>query len=235
MKSIGIIGGMGPMATVDLFRRIVMGTPAQSDREHIRIFIDNNTAIPDRTQALLHGGEDPVPEMVNSAIRLEAMGADFLIMPCNTAHAFYDRLLPFVHVPILHMIRETLEDTRRRSIPKVGLLATDGTIRTRVYHDVFEQAGIELILPDAQGQEELMRLIYQGVKAGRANYDTAPLRRALDETLSRGAQALILGCTELPLAFAQYEGLSPYPAIDPTAILAAAAIREAGIRTGGKE
>jgi aspartate racemase len=92
-----------------------------------------------------------------------------------------------------------------------------------------------VVLPDARGQQEVMRLIYQGVKAGKADYDTAPLRRVLDKMLSRGAQALILGCTELPLIFAQYEGLSPYPAIDPTAILAAAAIREAGIRTGGKE
>lgn len=227
MKKIGILGGMGPMATVDLFQRIVTGTPARSDGEHIHIVIDNNTAIPDRTRALLHGGADPLPEMVNSAIRLEAMGADFLIMPCNTAHAFYDRLLPFVHVPFLHMIRETLEETRRRGVRKAGLLATDGTFRARIYHDVFEPAGVALIEPDTKGQEEVMGLIYKGVKAGKRDYDTGLLRRALDGMLSRGAQALILGCTELPLAFAQYEGLSAYPTIDPTAVLAQAAIREA--------
>ena len=226
MKTIGILGGMGPLATVDLFRRIVEGTDAASDREHIPMVIDNNTAIPDRTQAILHGGESPVPQMVRSAVRLEAMGADVLIMPCNTAHFFYDALQPFLGVPMLHMIRETLEEARRRGVRRAGLLATDGTCQSGVYHRVFEPAGVTLLTPDEAGQREVMRVIYEGVKAGRAAFDTRALRRALDALTAQGAQTLILGCTELPLAFARYD-LAGYETLNPTEVLARAAIREA--------
>ena len=124
-KTIGIVGGMGPLATSDLFRKIVEITDAASDQEHVRVCIDNNTEIPDRTAAILKGGEDPVPEMVKSAVRLQGMGADVLIMPCNTAHYFYDRLTPFVDTPFLNMIEETAKEIKRRGIKKAGLLATD--------------------------------------------------------------------------------------------------------------
>ena len=135
-KTIGIIGGMGPMATVDLYRKIVDYTAASKDSEHIHVYIDSNTDIPDRTEAILHGGKDPVPEMVGSAIRLECMGADFLLIPCNTAHYFYDKICPMVHIPILNMLEETALEVKRQSIACVGLLATDGTIESGVYDQV---------------------------------------------------------------------------------------------------
>ena len=226
MKTVGIIGGMGPLATADLFRKIIESTTtAQADCEHIHVVIDSNTAIPDRTRAILEGGEDPLPELVRSAVGLEGMHADLLVMPCNTAHYFYDRLLPFVKVPVLHMIRETKEEMLRRGIKKAGLLATDGTCRTGVYHQVFEGSGIELLLPAAESQAEVMRVIYQGVKAGVKNYDTAALNRSLYRLTQQGAEVMVLGCTELPIAFSMY-GID-HPAVDPTAILAAAAVREA--------
>lgn len=222
MKSIGIIGGMGPLATVDLYRKIIDYTDAASDGEHIRVVIDGNTRIPDRTRAILHGGESPVPELVRSAVGLEGMGADFLIMPCNTAHHFYDDLLPFVRVPILHMIRETLAEVRRQGIGCAGLLATDGTVRSGVYDSVFADSGITLLTPDAQGQAAVMDMIYGGVKAGKTSYNTAGVERAIAALQGQGAQTIILGCTELPLAFAMY-GIGA-PSVDPTATLARAAV-----------
>lgn len=225
MKTVGIIGGMGPLATCDLFRKIIGKTPAQSDQEHIRVVIDSNTAIPDRTAAILEGGPDPLPQLVRSAIGLEGMGAELLVMPCNTAHYFYDELVRFVRVPVLHMIRETLEEMRRRGIKNAGLLATDGTCRSGVYDRVFKGSGIRLLKPEGEAQAQVMRVIYQGVKAGKTAYDTAALELALDGLEGQGAECFILGCTELPLAFELY-GISR-SSLDPTAILAAAAVREA--------
>ncbi|MDL2319029.1 amino acid racemase [Eubacteriales bacterium OttesenSCG-928-A19] len=225
MKTVGILGGMGPLATADLFEKIIRLTGAKSDRENIHVVIDSNTAIPDRTRAILTGGESPLPEMIRSAIGLERMGADFLIMPCNTAHYFYDEITPYLRIPMLHMIRETLDEVRRRGIRRAGLLATDGTCRSGVYANVFEAGGVELLLPDEAGQAEVMRVIYEGVKAGVRTFDTAPLERALQALADRGAETLILGCTELPLAFSMY-GIDR-DAVDPTLVLAAAAVREA--------
>ncbi len=228
MKTIGIIGGMGPLATADLFRKIILLTPAGTDQEHIRVLIDSNTRIPDRTRAILMGGESPLPEMIRSAEGLTAMGADFLLMPCNTAHYFHGALLPHLRVPLLHMIRETLAEAVRRGVRRAGLLATDGTCQTGVYDGVFSAGGVELLTPDAEGQAEIMRVIYSGVKAGLTHYDTGSLDRALRNLAARGAETLILGCTELPLAFELY-GLDRvgFDTIDPTAVLAAAAVREA--------
>ena len=106
-KTIGIVGGMGPLATCDLFKKIVEITDAACDQYHVRVCIDSNTEISDRTAAILSGGKNPVPELVKSAVRLQGMGADVLIMPCNTAHYFYNQLVPFVDTPFLNMLEET--------------------------------------------------------------------------------------------------------------------------------
>lgn len=127
-KTIGIIGGMGPLATCDLFHRIIEITDASCDQEHIRVLIDNNTRIPDRTAAILHGGADPVEQMVISARGLQTMGADLLLIPCNTAHYFHKQVSDCVNVPVLHMLEETAKVASRKGIETVGLLATDGTI-----------------------------------------------------------------------------------------------------------
>ena len=222
-KTIGIIGGMGPAATYDLFRKIIEKTDAKTDQEHIHICIDCNTNIPDRSKAILGGGEDPVPELVRSGIRLQAMGADVLVMPCNTAHYFYERITPFLDVPLLNMLQETAGEIKRRGIKKIGLLATDGTIRSGVYHKALAEAGIETLIPSPQRQKSVMEIIYQGVKAAKKDFVTAPFQAAVDELFTQGAEVLVLGCTELPLAFEMYGIFAA--AIDPTSVLATAAIR----------
>ena len=220
---------MGPLATADLFEKIVGHTKAACDQEHLHVVIDSNTNIPDRTAALLHGGADPLPELVKSAGRLEKMGADVLIMPCNTAHNYYDGIAAAVSVPVLHMVRLTAQALVERGVKKAGLLATDGTVRTGIYQKSFAGSGVELLTPDEAGQRAVMEMIYQGVKAGDMAFDAQPARQAMERLLAAGAEVLILGCTELPLAVKLY-GIA-LPAVDPTLELALEAIRFAGGET----
>ena len=225
-KIIGVIGGMGPLATVDLYRKIVEHTDADCDQAHVRTIIDSNTNIPDRTAALLSGGESPVRELQSSVRLLEQAGAQVLVMPCHTAHCFYDDVQDSASVPVLNMIELTVQELKRQGARRVGLLATDGAVQSGIYQRHFDGSGIELLLPDAEGQAALMDMIYSSVKAGCAEYDTTAVRAALDRLMDAGAQTLILGCTELPPAFEMYD-LS-YPSLDPTLILAIAAITAAG-------
>ena len=229
-KVIGILGGMGPLATADLFQKITLHTAASCDQDHPRVCIDSNTNISDRTAALLHGGADPVPEMVKSAQRLESIGADLLIMPCNTAHNFYDAVASSVSIPVLHMIAITRDALKSRGVKCAGLLATDGTVQTGIYQRTFEGSGVELLTPDnAEDQAAVMDIIYNGVKAGDLTHDATAFRSACEHLLARGAEVLILGCTELPPAFDIYH--LDYPNVDPTLELALAAVRAAGCQT----
>lgn len=226
-RAIGIIGGMGPKATQDLFGKVLDATDAHSDAEHIRIYIDCHTGIPDRTNAILFGGESPVPHILESAGKLAAMGADFLLIPCNTSHYFYDEIVAASPVPVLNMIRETAVALKQDGISCVGLLATDGTVQAGVYQKELEQAGIETIFPEPPAQREVMRLIYDGVKAGATEFDTHGIEQELRRMRKVGAERIILGCTELPIAFPLY-GISTEGAVDPTDVLAKAAVAAAG-------
>ncbi len=227
-KTIGILGGMGPLAACDLFSKIIQITDASCDQEHVRICIDNNTEISDRTNAIIRHGKDPVPEMVKSAVRLQSFGADVLIMPCNTAHYFYDRILPFVDIPFLSMIDETAKVISDRGLRKVGLLATDGTLQTAVYEKAFKKRGISIMVPPPENQVHIMDLIYNGVKAGNKEIDTKPTKKTIEDLFRKGAQTLVLGCTELPVAFDLY-GFD-YPKTDPTLILASRAVQFVGAK-----
>lgn len=224
-KTIGIIGGMGPMATVDLFKKIIDNTPATCDNDHFHVCIDSNTSIPDRTAAILLGGKDPVPEMVRSAILLEAMGADLLVMPCNTAHFFYDRVAAMTHVPIINMLEETALEVVRQNISCVGLLATDGTIQSGLYDRVLKSHGIRVLYPSKECQKHVMDIIYLGVKASNYGIDLTDFYQTIDELEQAGAQTLILGCTELPVAFSMFSINRRH--IDPTLVLAKCAIKMA--------
>lgn len=226
-KKIGIVGGMGPLATVDLFRMLVERTKSASDAGHIRIFIDDNPQIPDRTAAILHGGESPVPAIVESARALERLGAGLILIPCNTSHFFYDDIQAAISAEVIHMVRETAHAIRRDGIAKVGILATTGTIRGRVYEREFASLGIECVLPSPAGQDAVMDFIYSGVKAGRPDFDASPFRRVVDFLLGQGVRAILLGCTELSLGCARY-GVSLPRSVNPVRILAETAILKAG-------
>lgn len=227
-KTIGILGGMGPLASADLFEKIIRVTEAKTDGEHIPVFLHSNTAIPDRTAAILSNGPSPVAEIVRSALALESVGASVLAMACNTAHHFYDEITPFLHAEFIHMPRETAFAAADIGCKKAALLATDGTVRSGVYARAFEAAGVSLLLPDEEGQNAVMDMIYRGVKAGSSAWDTREVAAALRRLSERGAELFILGCTELPIAFERF-GIEA-KTLDPTMVLA----KKAVVRAGGK-
>ncbi len=227
-KTIGIIGGMGPLATADLFRKIVLNTKATTDQEHIKILIDNNTDIPDRTEAIINNGKNPVPQLTKSALVLWAMGAQILVMPCNTAHYFRSEVQKNVDIPILSMIEITGKSLLKKGIKTVGLLATEGTIKSGIYQEFFEKIGIKTIIPDEDGQSYITDLIYNGVKAGNKDYDVTRVNEVIKSMFKCGAQTIVLGCTELPVAMDMY-GLE-YNICDPTLELAKGAIEAANGR-----
>lgn len=233
-KTIGILGGMGPMATADLFQKITALTDAAGDNGHIRIYIDSNASIPDRTAAILAGGEDPVPAMADALGNLERCGADCVIMPCNTAHYFLPRLEPLTELPFLSMIEAAAEACRARFPGKtVGILATTGTLSAGLYQEALAAAGVPFLVPDEREREDLMKVIYQGVKAGAPPESYREAFLSVTEGMAgRGADCFLLACTELPLAV-QDLGLD-LPRVDPTEELAKAAIRFCGYRVKGE-
>lgn len=233
-KTIGILGGMGPLATADLFQKIVLLTKADTDRDHIRVYIDSNANIPDRTAAILSGGEDPVPEMASALRHLEACGADCIIMPCNTAHYFLPRLQAMTEIPFLSILTAAAEACKAQFPGKtVGILATRGTLAADLYQKALAQAGVPYLIPDAPAQDALMRVIYDGVKAGKGpDSYRADFLTVLEGMSAGGAEVFLLGCTELPLAA---EALNiALPTVDPTAELAKAAIRFCGYGVRGE-
>ena len=227
MKTIGIIGGMGPLATVHLFERIVFRTKADKDQEHIRVIIDSNTNIPDRTKAILCNGENPLKELIKSAQILENSGADFLIMPCNTAHYFIDEIKRYVNIPFINMLEETVKHTYDKygKDTVVGLMATDGTIKSKIYENYYAKLGIKTVTP-VETQEKIMKFIYDVIKKGNYNEGTDLLFECADELKKLGATAFLLGCTELSSAQYLYKFEGNY--INPMEVLAEQAIIYAG-------
>lgn len=223
MKTIGIIGGMGPLATARLFERIVILTKADCDNEHILVIIDNNTNIPDRIQAILNNGDNPTFELVRSALRLELMGADAIVIACNTAHYYYEEIVKFVKVPVINMVDETAKyiSINNPTVKRAGLLATEGTCKSGIYKRVFEKHGLELVVPEAEEQLHITELIY-GIKSGREDINPENTIKVVSSLRQRGAEVIILGCTELPIAFAMFDICSSY--VDSLEVLAISAI-----------
>ncbi len=204
---LGIVGGVGPAATVDFMGKIVKNTTAAKDQDHIKMVVEQNPQIPDRTANLLRDEADPTVALYATCKRLELEGANAIAIPCNTAHAYVERIQPHLSVPIVNMLTETVRhivDKYGRGT-KVGLLATSGTVESRVYHEA--AAGLlDLITPTSEFQTKVMDAIYglKGVKAGHTHGVCAEqLREAIAHLQSREAKVQILGCTELPLIFAQ--------------------------------
>ena len=225
MKIIGIIGGMGPAATIDLYKKIVENTPAEKDQEHIHVIIDSYPQIEDRTEYILYGGKNPAPRLIESAKRLESAGADALIMPCNTAHYFAKDIEKEVNIPLIHIVKCSAEAVKNNypKTKKIGLIATTGTIKAGVYGNILKEYGFETITLPEKIENNIMDCIYKGVKAGKTEEYSILFQQCIDEIADLGADLLIAGCTEIPL-------LMPYvktklPAIDATYELACAAVK----------
>jgi len=223
-RIIGILGGMGPEATADFYQEIIRLTPAKTDQEHIPVIIYADPRVPERTRAILQGGEDPVPHLIKAAVALERAGAGILAIPCNTAHYFLPRIGPKVSIPILNMIEETYASIRARTgdIRRAGLLATRGTIGSGVYGEAFARHGVEVVVPEASDQERLQQAIFQ-VKAGTYDRTGQDLFERIGSSLiAAGARVVILGCTEIPLGFDVSR--ADYPVVNATRVLAQAAV-----------
>ncbi|MFM0335972.1 cysteate racemase [Paraburkholderia fungorum] len=201
---IGVLGGVGPAATVDFMEKLVRNTPATCDQEHIKVMVEQNPQIPDRTKALLGNGDDPTLALYAGCKTLEAGGADIIAIPCNTAHAFLERIQPSLNVPIVNMLTCTV-DYLRASFPnlrEVGLLATSGTLASRVYEQALEARGLLQVAPAPAAQARLMNAIYgpAGTKAGFMSGECSDdVAAAVDDLVAQGVQVIVLGCTELPL------------------------------------
>ncbi len=225
---VGILGGMGPAATADLYQKIIAATPATRDQEHLHVVIWADPTVPDRTDALLHGGEDPTPWLVRGAQQLEAMGAGLIAVPCNTAHAFFAAVTDQVAIPLLHMMEETATviEIMHPEVERVGLLATTGTVAAGLYQEVFATHHIEVIIPPDDLQEAAVMGAIRRVKRGETGVEVTQLvGNAATYLIDHGAEALITGCTELPLVFTSAD--APVPVIDPTQVLAEAVVRRA--------
>jgi len=200
-KIVGVLGGMGPDATVDFMAKVIAMTEASCDQDHVRMLVDHNPHVPNRQEAILGDGENPGPVLGEMAAELEARGADFLVVPCNTAYVFEDAILAATHIPLISIITESVAAVTD-AVPEatsVGLLATDGCLRAGIYQDGIEGAGMAAVLPTETELDEIMVLV-NAIKAGRQDDKTGVAMSKLAAALvSRGADAIIAGCTEIPL------------------------------------
>lgn len=227
-KVLGIIGGMGPLATAQLFTDVVLNTKANKDQDHIHILIDNNTQIPSRPEYILDNTkEDPRDQLILSGKRLEDMGAEFLAMPCNTAHYFYEDIKNEVNIPFINMIEETMNYIRAEypQVKKIGILSTVGTIKAKIYDQVFDMASIEIINPSEVYQSHVNDLI-AGVKAGKNFDDLNDFMDTIGHLKDFGAQLFIAGCTEISVALKTYDIKGDF--VDPMDVLTKSIIHFAG-------
>lgn len=232
-KTIGVLGGMGPEATAYFFRLLIASTAATRDQDHVPILIWSDPRIPPRSDAILLDGPSPLPALLQGLALLEKGGAGLVVMPCLTAHHYIRELTAAAGVPFVNLIEESLRFARAHipGLRRVGLLASSGTVQAGLFRKPFEKRGIEVLAPAPQGQESVMAAILE-IKAGRiAGRPRAAIVRAARTLIARGAEAVIAGCTEVPLALAP--GDIEVPLIEPMAVGARACIRKAGGRAAG--
>lgn len=226
---VGVIGGVGPAATVCFLDLVVRRTAAERDQDHVDLVVLQHSAIPDRTAYILgRSTENPGPVMAADARRLAALGVGFVVIPCNTAHHFTDEVAAAVDVPVLSIVDETADEVA--SVPgtaRVGVLATSGTLASGVYQRALEARGLEVLVPDDADQDVVMRIIYDEVKAGRPA-DVAALHAVSDRLRARGADVVLLGCTELSVVAAEHDLLADPRYLDSLDVLARRTVVRAG-------
>lgn len=221
---IGILGGMGPAATVDMFQKFIQFTPATCDQEHIPLIISSIPDIPDRTSSILHGGESPLMAMDKRIQGLERAGAKCILIACNTAHYWYDELKERCHVDMLNIVDSTINEIIKTGKTKIGILATDATLATHLYQTKLENQGLTCLIPEGSNQKSVMESIYL-YKSGEIDKAEKLMLVQRDELIRRGAEVIILGCTEVPLILHRMIKDEPTLYEDSTAALVRAAIR----------
>lgn len=203
--AVGVLGGMGPAATIDFMMRVLRATPAEREQDHLRLIVDNNPGVPDRNAAIRGEGPSPGPVLAEMARGLARAGAEFLVMPCNTAHAFRDDIKAATQLPFIDMIEETASETRRLCphAKRVGLLATSGCVAANLYPAAFEGTPTRILEPKNALGQSFMQALYR-IKLGHVETTERQQMRDIAERLvSEGAEAIIVGCTEVPLVLDQ--------------------------------
>jgi aspartate racemase len=225
---VGILGGMGPLATIDFMRKMVEATPALTDQDHVPVLVSSIPQVPDRTLAFRGEGESPLDAMVASAQRLVAAGAGLLVVPCNTAHLWFDEIRDTVGLPMLHIVDAAIDEAITSGGPaghvgRIGLLATDATLASGLYVNRTQASGaVHWLLPTAGEMLDLVMPGVAAVKAGQLRHGAMLLSSAASALQRRGAGAIVLGCTEIPVVLRPED--APVPLIDATAVLARRAV-----------
>jgi aspartate racemase len=227
-KLLGVLGGMGPMAGAVFMERLTAMTDVQNDQQHIPAVLWSDPRVPDRTNAKLHGGEDPLPWLLNGIQHLEQAGAKALAIPCNSAHMWYEQMAKATRLPILHIVKATVDDLQNRGLRqgKIGVMGTAGTLKTAMYQHELESRGFACVVPNEEEIAQYCTPSIALVKANQIAEAFGPAMACIRKLQQRGATAVVLGCTELPLAVPHKHrpelGLEVADSIDG---LAAAAIR----------
>ncbi len=219
-RLIGVLGGMGPLATVDFMQKVIEATPAVRDQDHIPLVVYSVPQIPDRVRAACAGTDEPLPAMLAGIRTLEQAGAEAIAIACNTAHAWYEQIAASTRVPVIHMAQAVIDSASEQAGP-IAVLATIGTLQAGVYQRYFENAGWQALVPPEQDQAAIIDAI-AAVKRGEIESARASFDRAAASLLASGAGRLLLACTELPVAA---KGSIHAPlCLDATACLAQACI-----------
>lgn len=226
MKKLGVIGGLGPMATALYMKMIIEMTDARNDQEHIEMIIYNCPQIPDRTDYILGKSKlNPAPKMIEIGKKLVEDGAELITFPCVTANYFYEELAEGIKAPIINIIEEVCIYLKEQNIKKAGLMATSGTIASRLFQDTFEKEGLSLALPEDEKQDDVMHVIYENVKANKP-VEMKCFNRVAEQLKKDGAEVIILGCTELSVVRENYDIGGGY--LDIMRLLARCVVQKCG-------
>lgn len=227
-KVLGVLGGMGPLASAQFMLRLTLLTPAGRDQDHIPAVLWSDPRVPDRTRGKLSGGDDPLPWLLRGIAGLKQAGAGAIAIPCNTAHGWYQEMLDAAGMPILHIVDAAAADLRRKGIGpgKIGLMGTAATLAMRLYQERLSGQGWDCIVPDDDQMDRLVTPSIALVKANRVQEAYEPLAAVANALAAKGATAVVLGCTEIPLGIqaGPAEGLHA-PVVDTIDALARASIQ----------
>jgi aspartate racemase len=220
-RIVGVLGGMGPAATIDFMTKVLRHSQADatSEQDNVRLLVDSNPSLPDRNAAIAGTGPSPAPALADMARALVAAGAELLVMPCNAAHAFAGVVVAATPVPFLNLIDETVASIVRDhpAARRIGVLAVSGAVQAQLYENVLSAVGLDPVVPTAEERAHFMQAVW-AIKAGDVAFGRAAVRDTAEALIARGAQVLVAGCTEVPLVLAPAD--VSVPLVDSTDVLA---------------
>lgn len=225
--SVGVIGGLGPLATSYFMNLVINNTKASKDQEHINMIVFNHSTTYDRTDYIIGKSDNnPIYTLIEDAKTLESLGCSFLVMPCNTAHYFYDNIMKNINIPFLNIVTCAIEEIKDNKKVKIGIMATDGTIKAKTYQDAIEKYGFEYFIPNQINQEKIMDYIYNYVKKGKTVIKEE-FMKTIDYFFSNNCDYIIVGCTELSVIYTDLK-ITDKRIIDSLTVLAKKTIIKCG-------